>query len=113
MQRLARRNLVLKLILKSKSYRRVEQKEWEPPGRKRGLLQRREQLPKIVNRWSWGAANPFDFSREPILGAESWAPCWWEPVRQSQANQIFALATHSAVHVVKEIRFQPEERVSR
>lgn len=62
MQRLGIHNSGLKLILKPKSYRKVEQKESEPLGHQRGLLERRGQLPEIVNRWSWGAANPSDFS---------------------------------------------------
>jgi hypothetical protein len=30
----------------------------------RGLWEIKCQLPEVVNRWCWGAANPFDFSRE-------------------------------------------------
>lgn len=67
----------------------MEKKELGPLGRKRRLLERRGQLPEIVNRWSWGAVSPFDCSRERVFRAESRASCLrWRSVRQSLSHTL-------------------------
>lgn len=86
----------------------------EPEPLDRGFSKSQWQLPEVVNRWSWGAANPFGFSRQraSAQSAERSASCRGRNQSQpTHTNQIYTHATHNPVKEVREIRPRPKQRV--